>query len=201
MKRRAGLPASLIALFFGALATVASTEVRAAGDPAEAATARKLAAVRNQPLALEAFLREMPKGGDLHNHFTGSIYAESYMRWAVEDQLCVVVETFTLASGPCDAAAGKPPASAVMQNSALYNQAIDAWSMRLWPPNTNGHHHFFQTFLKFGAIPRSRDGDMLAEITSRAAAEHVSYLELMMTPDGGVATRLGRDSACGSMNS
>ena len=135
----------------------------------------------------------MPKGGDLHNHFTGSIYAESYMRWAVEDQLCVVVETLTLTSGPCDAAAGKPPASAVMQNSALYNQAIDAWSMRNWPPNINGHLHFFQTFLKFGAIPRSRDGDMLAEITSRAAAEHVSYLELMLGPDSGFASGLGRE--------
>jgi hypothetical protein len=81
-----------------------------------------------------------------------------------------------------------------MQNSVLYNQTIDAWSMRTWPPGINGHHHFFQTFLKFGAIPRSRDGDMLAEITSHAAAEHVSYLELMLTPDGGVAARLGREA-------
>ncbi len=180
-----------LALAFAALGSV---HVRAAGDPAEAATARKLAAIRNQPLALEAFLRQMPKGGDLHNHASGSIYAESYMRWAVEDQMCVVVATFTLAQGPCDAATGKPPASAVMQNSVLYNQTIDAWSMRTWPPGINGHHHFFQTFLKFGAIPRSRDGDMLAEITSHAAAEHVSYLELMLTPDGGVAARLGREA-------
>jgi hypothetical protein len=177
-----------------ALTALGPVQVRAAGDPAEAATARKLAAIRNQPLALEAFLRQMPKGGDLHNHLTGSIYAESYMRWAAEDQLCIVVATFALAQGPCDAATGKPPAGAVMQNSALYNQTIDAWSMRGWPPGINGHHHFFQTFLKFGAIPRSRDGDMLAEITAHAAAEHVSYLELMLTPDGGVASRLGREA-------
>ena len=64
------------------VAALGSVQVRAAGDPAEAATARKLAAIRNQPLALEAFLRQMPKGGDLHNHLSGSIYAESYMRWA-----------------------------------------------------------------------------------------------------------------------
>jgi hypothetical protein len=187
--RRATLAGLLLAL-----TALGSIPVQAAGDAAEAATARKLAAIRNQPLALEAFLRQMPKGGDLHSHLTGSIYAESYMRWAAEDQLCVVVATFALASGPCDATAGKPPASAVLQNSALYNQAIDAWSMRGWPPGINGHHHFFQTFLKFSAIPQSRDGDMLAEITSRAAAEHVSYLELMLTPDGGVAARLGREA-------
>src|SRR5436853_5129841 len=91
----------------------------------EAATARKLASIRNQPLALEAFLREMPKGGDLHNHLSGAIYAESYMRWAVEDKLCVVLATFTFATGTCDAAAGRPTASAVMDDNTLYNQAID----------------------------------------------------------------------------
>jgi hypothetical protein len=177
------------------LAALGSVRAWAAGDAAEAATARKLAAIRTQPLALAAFLREMPKGGDLHNHFTGSIYAESYMRWAVEDQMCVVLATFAIAQGPCDAGAGRPPASEVMQNSALYNQAIDAWSMRAWPAGQIGHHHFFQTFLKFNAAASTaRDGDMLAEITSRAAAEHVSYLEVMMTPDGGVASRLGREA-------
>src|ERR1043166_10234266 len=68
----------------------------------EAATARKLAAIRNQPLALEAFLREMPKGGDLPNHLSGSIYAESYLRWAAEDQACLLVATFTIVAPPCD---------------------------------------------------------------------------------------------------
>jgi hypothetical protein len=28
-----------------------------------------------------AFLRQMPKGGDLHNHLSGAIYAESYIQW------------------------------------------------------------------------------------------------------------------------
>src|SRR5436853_7217801 len=92
----------------------------------EAATARKLASIRNQPLALEAFLREMPKGGDLHNHLSGSIYAESYLHWAAEDKLCVVVATFTIANPPCDANAGRPLASAVMADATLYNRAIDA---------------------------------------------------------------------------
>jgi adenosine deaminase len=186
--------AALAGVAVAAAVALGSIQLRAADDPAEAATARKLTAIRSQPLALEAFLRQMPKGGDLHNHFTGSIYAESFMRWAAEDQMCIVVATFTLAPGPCDPAAGKPPASAVMQNSALYNETIDAWSMRGWPSGTNGHHHFFQAFLKFSAVPRSRDGDMLAEITSRAAAEHVSYLEIMLGPDAGVAARLGREA-------
>jgi adenosine deaminase len=166
----------------------------AAGDAAEAATARRLAALRTQPLALEAFLRDMPKGGDLHNHLSGSIYAESYLRWAADDQLCITVMTFTIVAPPCDAAGGRPPVSAVLQNSTLYNEAVDAMSMRNWPAGVNGHHHFFQAFAKFGLTSAAHLGDMLAEVTARAAAEHVSYLELMITPDGGVASRLGREA-------
>jgi adenosine deaminase len=76
----------------------------------------------------------------------------------------------------------------------LYNQAIDAMSMRNWPAGLNGHDHFFQAFAKFGVLSTPRGGDILAEVTSHAAAEHVSYVELMLTPDGGVATRLGREA-------
>src|SRR5215831_8865563 len=181
-----------VASFVCAVACI--VRLGAAGDPAETATARKFATLRNQPLALEAFLREMPKGGDLHNHLSGSIYAESYLRWAADDQLCLLVATFTIVAPPCDGAAGKPPASSVLQNSTIYNEAIDAMSMRNWPADLNGHDHFFQAFGKFGVTSAARVGDMLAEVTSRAAAEHVSYLELMLTPDGGVASRLGREA-------
>jgi hypothetical protein len=165
-----------------------------AGDANEAATARRLAAIRTQPLALEAFLHEMPKGADLHNHLSGAIYAESYLRWAVEDKLCVVVATFTIAAPPCDAGAGRPPASAVADDAALYNETIDALSMRNWPANLNGHDHFFATFAKFGLVSGSHGGDMVAEASSLAATEHVSYLELMVTTDGGAAARLGRQA-------
>jgi adenosine deaminase len=182
-----------------ALAGVAATDpaplrADAAGDAAQAATARRFTAIRNQPLLLEAFLREMPKGGDLHNHLSGSIYAESYIRWAAEDNLCVATATFALVTGTCDAGAGRPAAAAVLQDPALYNAAIDAWSMRNWPADRNGHDHFFAAFTKFNPAT-SRVGDMLAEVTSRAASENVSYLELMLSPDGNVAARLGRETA------
>ena len=172
----------------------ASLRADAASDAAQAATARRFAAIRNQPLLLEAFLREMPKGGDLHNHLSGSIYAESYIRWAAEDNLCVATATFALVTGTCDAAAGRPSAAAVLQDPALYSATIDAWSMRNWPADRNGHDHFFAAFTKFNPVT-SRVGDMLAEVTSRAAAESVSYLELMLSPDGNVSARLGRESA------
>ena len=174
------------------LVIVFSAHVFGAGDANEAATARKLATIRNQPVALEAFVREMPKGGDLHNHLSGAIYAERYLRWAADDNACVVIATMTIAVPPCDAAQGKPAASAVVADQNLFNQAVDAMSMRNWPSHLNGHDHFFQAFVKFGATSSAHVGDMLAEVTSQAAAEHVSYLELMLTPDGGAATQAGR---------
>src|SRR6266704_1383665 len=45
--------------------------------------------------ALFAFLLQMPKGGDLHNHITGAAYAESFIRWAAADGLCVDRESHT----------------------------------------------------------------------------------------------------------
>jgi len=178
---------------FGAfLAGLCCVTAIAAVDSPEAATGRSLALIRTNPARLWPFLREMPKGGDLHNHLSGAIYAESYLRWAAEDGLCLATATMTIVGGTCDASADRPAVSAVLQNAPLYSQTIDAMSMRNWNPASNGHDHFFASFSRFNLPSNSRTGDMLAEVASRAAAEHVSYLELMITPDGGMASRRGR---------
>jgi len=176
-----------------ALAIVAALPALAAAPQsgpaaAERATARYFASVGNDPPLLLAFLTAMPKGGDLHNHLSGSIYAESYLRWAAEDNLCVFTATMTIVEGGCDAQAGRPPASAVIQNAALYSQAIDAMSMRHWDRALNGHDHFFASFAKFGP-PSAKLGEMIADVAARAAAEHVSYLELMVATDAGLSTQ------------
>jgi adenosine deaminase len=181
------------ALRAAAVAVLASCAIAAAPPPAapgEGATATYFSAIRNNPSLLLAFLAEMPKGGDLHNHLSGAIYAESYLRWAADDGLCVAVVTLAIVPGPCDAAAGRPPAADLMRNGDLYNRAIDAMSMRHWDPSLNGHDHFFATFGKFG-LASGRTDRMLAEVGTRAAAERVSYLELMVTADGGTGAARG----------
>ena len=50
---------------------------------------RYLDQVRNDPSLLLDFVRRMPKGGDLHNHLSGAVYAESYLRFAGQDNLCL----------------------------------------------------------------------------------------------------------------
>jgi adenosine deaminase len=56
---------------------------------------------------LYAFLRDMPKGGDLHMHLSGAVYAETFLRDAAEDGLCVDPKALRLVKS---AAVGKAAA-------------------------------------------------------------------------------------------
>lgn len=162
-----------------------------ATDP-EKKTSQHFESIRRQPSLLMDFLRQMPKGGDLHNHLSGAVYAENFIRWGAQDGLCADRNSATLFPPPCDAEKGKPPASAAYQDVGLYSRLLDAFSMRGWRPGLeSGHDHFFATFGKFGAATSGHTADMLAEVRSRAAGENLEYMELMFNPDGGQAARLG----------
>lgn len=181
----------LITLLFFGLVSIASAQGQRRAT-AEDKTARYFESVRHQPSLLFDFLKRMPKGGDLHNHLSGAIYAESFLQWAVQDGLCVDRATSTLLPPPCDPDKGKVPAANAYKDTGLYAQLMDAFSMRGWRPGLeSGHDHFFATFGKFGAASGNHTAEMLAEVRSRAATEHLGYLELMFNPDGGEAGRLG----------
>lgn len=132
-----------------------------------------------------AFLLKMPKGADLHNHLSGSIYAERYIEWAATAGLCINTMTMFLAvpATPSTCASGQAPVNTA--NSVLYRQMIDAWSMRNWQlSGQSGHDHFFDAFGRFGPATYNNSGKMLAEAVKSAARGKVSYVELMLTPDG-----------------
>ena len=140
------------------------------------------AAVKDGPLALHAFLAEFPKGADLHVHLSGAVYAESFIRAAGEDGLCVDTVALSFVKPPC--AAPLVPASAVPANQDLYDRLINAFSMRSFVPTSgqSAHDHFFATFTRFGGISKSHTGEWVDEAASRAAAQNQQYLELMETP-------------------
>jgi adenosine deaminase len=148
---------------FAALLTLAPAlhaAPAAAQASAEERTARYMESVRERVPLLTAFLRDMPKGADLHSHLSGAVYAESYIRWAAEDGGCIVVRSLTMASPPCTPSGDSVVAATqAMSNPALWGSLVDAWSMRNWnAARENGHDQFFDTFGKFGAIDR-RVGD------------------------------------------
>ena len=162
-----------------------------AGTP-EQRTARLFGTLRQRPAESLAFLLDMPKGADLHNHLSGAVYAETFVHWAAARALCVNQTTFVLTSPPYNATAGLPEVSTALTDGTLFGQIIDSWSMRNWEKSgQNGHDHFFDTFGKFGLAGYGQTGAMLAEVLARAARGHVSYMELMLTPDSGASTALG----------
>jgi len=66
--------------------------------------------------------------------------------------------------------------------------------MRFWQySGQNGHDQFFDAFGKFSVATYDQTGRMIAEAAARAARGHVLYLELMLTPDGGVASKIGQN--------
>jgi adenosine deaminase len=194
--RFASLCSALALILFCALTGKPQSVKTSAGRTSEEKAARYFESIRKSPPQMLAFLLKMPKGGDLHGHLSGSIYAESYIEWAAKNDLCVNQLTLTLlppSPPPCDQAAGQLPVSAALSNPVLYRKLIDAWSMRYWQySGQNGHDQFFDAFVKFGTATRGQTGPMLAEVASRAARGHVTYLELMLTPDEGRASDIGK---------
>ncbi len=157
-----------------------------AAETPEQKTARLMDSVKSNRPVLYAFLKQMPKGTDLHNHLTGAAYAETYARFAAESHLCLEVRTMTLMQPPCKD--GQTDAAQSLTDPVLYRQMIDAWSMRGWNRMAeSGHDHFFDAFYRFGEAVPGHYGEILAEVVSRAADGNVQYLELMASPDGSKA--------------
>ncbi|MEO6394181.1 MAG: adenosine deaminase [Pyrinomonadaceae bacterium] len=184
-----------------------SVPAQTRGQVNEAKTARYFATIQTDPLLLLPFLRKMPKGGDLHNHFGGGIYAESFIDWAVKSNLCIEMSTLSVFKPdenkrpcvakpadmkPSDPSPARRYAAEALKDPTLYNRLVDAWSMRNWQlSGQSGHDHFFDTFGKSGAAGYGRSGEMLADVTNLAASEGVSYLELMSTLDGSISRNAG----------
>jgi adenosine deaminase len=165
---------------------------RASATTAEQRTTWAFEAARANPLELRAFLVGMPKGGDLHSHLSGAVYAESLIRDGAEDNLCVDLSSMSFVA-PRSAGGknretscekGDVSAAEAYQDQHLYDALVDAFSMRGFVPaaGVTGHDHFFDAFQKFILVDPRHTGEWLDEVATRAAAQNEQYLELMVTP-------------------
>lgn len=184
------------------LGAVACTSFSIAQTPgAESRASARLEAIRNSPPQLRAFLTRMPKGGDLHMHLSGAVYAETFIANAAADNLCVdpvklvllpnVGTTRSLPPKPV-CAEGTQPAADAFKNQGLYDHLINSFSMRSFVPTSgwSGHDQFFATFGRFSGIHKEHQGEWVDEVATRAASQNEQYLEIMTTPDFGVALKL-----------
>ena len=174
----------------------------------EAQTERAFELARQQgPLALRAFLLGMPKGADLHVHLSGAVYAESFLRAAGEDGLCIDTKALKFAKPAGKACAKDQVAAAELlahtesaASQDLYDKLIDAFSMRSFVPFSqwSGHDQFFATFGHFGGTDKRHTGEWIDEVLTRAASQNEQYVELMETPPFGhaatIAHQIGWDA-------
>src|SRR6267143_3746714 len=195
------LGVALLLLWSPSVYAQAARRTAAARATPDQRAARAFEAARADPLDLHAFLVRMPKGADLHYHLSGGIYAESFIRVAAEEGLCVDLASHSFVR-PAAAAQSEPSppvcgdgrvaATKAFADQNLYDALIDAFSMRSFVPTTgiSGHDHFFDAFGKFydalfgdNATSRRHSGEWLDEIAARAASQNEQYVELMETPD------------------
>lgn len=162
---------------------------KGAGSPAERAFA---VAKKSGAPALYAFLKPFPKGADLHMHLSGAVYAETFIRQAAEQNMCVDIAKLSFAqnkgltkSMPPLPVCGEGALSvgSVMKDQQLYDRLINSFSLRSFVPSQgySGHDQFFNTFDRFGGL-KNVQGEWIDEVATRASAQNEQYLEIMHTP-------------------
>ncbi|MFP5237637.1 MAG: adenosine deaminase family protein [Acidobacteriota bacterium] len=189
-----------LALAVALFSAGASLHAQPRALPAQSHEARAVraydAAIKAGPLTTYAFLLPFPKGADLHMHLSGAVYAETFIRDAAEDGLCVDTVALRFTRPPC--AGNNVPATQLSGNVSganqdLYDRLVDSFSMRSFVPSAgwSGHDQFFATFGRYGGTSKTHLGEWVDEIASRAASENEQYLELMQTPAFSHAAQIG----------
>lgn len=134
---------------------------------------------------LNLFFNRMPKGGDIHHHFSGSIYAETYLDWMKQQGYLINPQTFKGVSPKEAKHVAAISVDALRQNNQLYRELLSRWSNK----DYHSHYHlqsapdkaFFDTFGYFGSTAAKHWHAGLQILKQRAIQENVSYLEVMLT--------------------
>jgi len=139
---------------------------------------------------LNLFFTQMPKGGDLHHHYSGTIYAETYLDWVkakgwfIDQCSLKIVKTNSESTKACPALT----IDDLMKNNAAFRKLLTLWSDKDYDnhfhnqpaPDTN----FFNTFGYFRPISKHYMDKGLNIIKERAIKENVSYIETMLSTPG-----------------
>lgn len=149
---------------------------------------------------LSLFSNMLPKGGDLHHHYSGAIYAETYLDWIDKNQYCICRDNECKSNTKADpetvpkfGIVKNPPAGACIsaqdtrtdkKNAAFYRDLLKRWSDK----DFDNHVHeqaapdqqFFDTFGFFGPVSDYSYREGLQSLKERAIAENVLYLETML---------------------
>lgn len=161
-----------LSLFFGLL-------IACVWSSSHASVHEKFNTLQTQPDALYTFLKQMPKGGELHYHYDGSVYAETMLHMAKQSKnLCIHPEFFS--SQFCHSNPKSLTISKIIQNSSTLKKIIHAWSMQDFVPHgESAHDHFFAVFPKVAIFYNNLKAQLLAAILKKAAEQHELYMEII----------------------
>ena len=138
-------------------------------------------AARDNHTELRAFLRRMPKGGDLHTHLSGAVYAEHLIAWGAQEGLCVNLRDVLLSKPECNRP-GDVPAADAMHDQKLYDSLVNAFSTRAFVATVavpTDHDKFFAAFDKFAAASGTHFVEMAIDQLKEYHSENVQYVEFM----------------------
>ena len=171
---------------FVMLSLILSPPLAKSAENSDVSVSELFEKIKTKPVELRHFLQNFPKGGDLHSHLSGAVYAESYLAIALKRNLCVNLKSKALAKPPCDPIKS-PPVRSILDNKdefgfENFHRLIDALSTRYYRlRSVSGRDQFFSTFQRFFQALDGSRGDMLAEVASRAGRQKILYLELMQS--------------------
>ncbi|WP_125719779.1 amidohydrolase family protein [Flavobacterium ustbae] len=139
--------------------------------------------IRNNEALLTAFFQQMPKGGDLHHHFSGSVYAEPLLERAIAEDFYLNLETLGVSKT-------KPSNEPWEKFSSLKNQSkldyyqqliMQTWSIKDYNGSVPSDDLFFDSFMKFEPTIAGHFAEGMLELKKRAIAENVSYIETQLS--------------------
>lgn len=141
--------------------------------------------IRNNEASLIAFFSQMPKGGDLHHHYSGAIYAEPILKRAISENLYLNTETMQVEKE-------KPSNGPWKQFSTLQRSGelekyklkiMQNWSVKDYNNvDYPSDKLFFDSFDKFWHVIDGHFDEGLLELKNRAIKENLSYIETQLSP-------------------
>jgi adenosine deaminase/adenosine deaminase CECR1 len=196
MKKLATVLTFACALCAQALLAAPADEARGNYAATRAYYARLIAGPAPQLAELRLFATLLPKGGDLHHHYSGAIYVEDYLDALAAAGGCVFsatdaalrIEIYRVATKPQTLA---PAARAlcltvdqVRQDNAFYRELLQHWSDKDFDNHSHAQkapdQQFFDTFGYFGPVSVLDYNTALRMLKARAEDENVGYLETML---------------------
>jgi adenosine deaminase len=182
----------LVLALFGSASVDAASPVAANAASTGRHLASLLAADQARLAELTLFFTRMPKGGDLHHHYAGAIYAEQYLAWVDQQGFCVDKNSYRIETDPAVAAAERALAVAarrclsareVLADDFVYRELLQRWSSKDFANHgaiqPAPDRQFFETFGYFLPVADTHLHEGLLQLKQRARAENVSYIETM----------------------